>query len=179
MESGRRISPVFLSLDAEKEGLCDSFLAFLETPFIHLRTTVTMPPIPHRRAHRPIRWVLRRDRNPRVSSQRKAKTRWNPHGLLSRRFFGKPNAAKEAFFPSTRADKIHNNRGCWAKTPTAMEVIEPFLLAEGIGQARRVDAAIGFPPRDGKREPVSQKPDRQFSRTIGEGEEFSFRILHS
>ena len=51
--------------------------------------------------------------------------RWNPYGLLSRRFFGKLSAAKEVF-PLTETAKSYNNRGGWAKSSTTIEVIEPF-----------------------------------------------------
>ena len=67
----------------------------------------------------------------------------------------------------------------WAETSTTIEVIEPLLLAEGMDQARRVDIAKGFFPRDREREPVFQKANREILRTASEGEGFPLRHLDS
>lgn len=153
MESERRIFPVFLSLDAEKRGSLPSLPRFPETPSVHFRNTVTMPPMSHRQTHRPSRWVLRRDRNPRVSSERRQEcieihmASFRGGSLANQAWQRRP-------FPLTETAKSYNNRGGWAKTPTTMEVIEPFLFVEGIDQARRVDIAIGFLPGDSEREPI-------------------------
>ena len=56
-------------------------------------------------------------------------------------------------FPLTETAKSYNNQGGWAKSSTAIEVIEPFLFAEGMDRARRVDIVIGFFPRDNKENP--------------------------
>ena len=103
---------IFASLGTTPNSFFASPLAF------------SRPPMPHGRTHRPIRRALRRDRKPVFHPKRKATMRWNPYGLLSRRFFSIPSVARGPF-PLTETAKSYNNQGGWAKSSTTIEVIEP------------------------------------------------------
>ena len=81
-------------------------------------------PMPLGRAHRLIRWVLRRDRKTRVSSQRKAK-RVGIHMVSFRGGSSANQAWQRRPFPLTETAKSYNNRGGWGKSSTTIEVIEP------------------------------------------------------
>ena len=65
-------------------------------------------------------------------------------------------------FSLTETAKSYNNQGGRAKSSTAIEVIEPFLFAEGMDQARKVDIAIGFFTRGSEENPFFRKPVESF-----------------